>query len=127
MSKFALEAYATALRQELAAVEPRPHVCTINPGPILTPLTTTDTQQEALKHVRAESRWTQQLHRLVKRSQQYVRYNGVEPQLAAKALADVVHARRPPERTTINYTLEMRLAALTPQMVMDAVVGFMAQ
>merc|ERR1719356_1899025 len=40
MSKVALEAYSTALRQELAFLDPPVHVVTLNPGAMRTPMVT---------------------------------------------------------------------------------------
>ena len=121
MSKFAIEAYASALRQELAVIDPPVHVCTVNPGPILTPLSTVATEKAAMAHVRRESRWSHGLLTLIKRAKQYTALHGVEPQLAAEGIAELVHAIHPPARTTINFTLEMRLAACTPQWLLDLV------
>ena len=56
MSKFALEAYATSLRQELSVVSPPLRVCMVHAGPVATPLTTKRTQEKALQHVEASNR-----------------------------------------------------------------------
>ena len=121
MSKFAMEAYASGLRQELAVIDPTCHVCTVNPGPILTPLSTVATEKAAMAHVRRDSRWSHGLLTLVKRAKQYTSLHGVEPELAAEGIAELVHATHPPRRTVINFTLEMRLAACTPQWLLDLV------
>ena len=122
MSKFALDAYATALRQEVAAVNAPPtRVCMVYPGPIQTPLSTRATEQAALAHVRAESRWSAGLLALVSSAKAYVGARGIEPSHAARAIAAIVHAIEPPRSTTINYTLEMRMAAFTPQWLLDLV------
>ena len=121
ISKFAIEAYASSLRQELAVTEAAAHVCTVNPGPILTPLSTVATEQAAMAHVSRGSRWSHGLRALVRRAKLYTRLHAVEPALAAEGIAELVHAVRPPRRMTINYTLEMRLAAWAPQWLLDVV------
>lgn len=119
MSKFALEGYSAALRQELAVCEPPIAVCLVNPGPIATPLSTDATVHGALEHVRSRSEWTAGLTNLVETSKAYSRRHARPAPFAAQAIAEVVHAIRPPRRTTINYTYPMRLASWTPQCVLD--------
>lgn len=120
MSKLALEGYAVALRQELAVCEPPIHVCLVHPGPIDTPLSTEATERAALEHVRARSAWSAGLTKLVATSAAYRRH-ARPAAFAAQAMGEVVHAIRPPWRTTINYTYLMRLASWTPQWVLDLV------
>ena len=121
MSKLALEGYSAALRQELAVREPPVAVCHVNPGPITTPLSTDATERAALEHVRAKSEWSAGLMRLIEASRAYSRRHAMPAALAAQALGEVVHAIRPPRRTTINYTYAMRIASWTPQWVLDIV------
>ena len=121
MSKFALEGYAAALRQELSVRTPPIHVCLVNPGPICTPLSTEATERAALEHVRAGSEWSVGLRKLVGTARVYSRRHARPAAYAAQAIAEVVHAVRPPRRTTINYTYLMRLASWTPQWGLDLV------
>ena len=53
MSKFALEAYATALRQELSVLPAPPYVVVVRPGPVNTPLSTEHTARCAYEHAQA--------------------------------------------------------------------------
>ena len=100
-------------------------VCLVNPGPIDTPLSTQATEHAALKHVQARSGWSAGLRNLVTAAEAYTRRHARPAAYAAQAIAEVVHSVHPPRRTTINYTYPMRLAAWTPQWVLDLVAESM--
>ena len=94
---------------------------TVCPGPVRTPLSTTATEAAATRHATEGSPWQRGLFALVRTARAYVGTQGMAAEHCAEAIAEVVHALEPPDRTTINYTLPMRLAASTPQWLLDAV------
>ena len=123
MSKFCVEAYAIALRQELAVLSPPTHVCVVRPGPVHTPLTDEATARRARAHAELSPRWRANLMELVDTAAQYSRLRGIAPAAAASPMYDACHAVTPPRHLHINYTLEMRLAACMPQWVLDATIS----
>ena len=74
-----------------------------------------------MRHVALGSQWSRGLLALVESAKWYTSKCGVAPAVAAVALADLLHAVEPPQCTAINYTMQMRLAAWTPQRLLDLV------
>ena len=72
-----------------------------------------------MRHATEDSPWRKGLLALVASAKLYLGTQGIRAEPAAAAIAEVVHAIEPPARTTINYTLPMRLAARTPQWLLD--------
>ena len=85
------------------------------------------TERAARAHIDAGSRWSAGLLAMVHTARRYVGRHGVPATEAAMAIAELVHAVQPAPRTLLNYTAEMRLAALAPQWVLDYAMQRMLQ
>ena len=123
MSKWAVEAYSIALRQELSVLEPPVDVTILRPGPILTELPLEHTVRGAEVHAKREggSLWADGLQAVIWATKQYAARNGVPPPALGALIARLVHARSPPMTAEFNVTPEMRLASWMPQWLLDAV------
>eukprot|EP01062_Namystynia_karyoxenos_P005578 TRINITY_DN11936_c0_g1_i1.p1 TRINITY_DN11936_c0_g1~~TRINITY_DN11936_c0_g1_i1.p1 ORF type:complete len:351 (+),score=113.94 TRINITY_DN11936_c0_g1_i1:89-1141(+) len=126
MSKFAIEAMAVALKQEVSPLGV--HVGVIAPGAMVTPMTAN--QQVGCKNdwftQAAEKEGTRYRAALLSGSKlaySYMQRNGHPPELVARAAHELVHSRRPLGRYLVGMSLEMWLVSLTPQCVLDLAVA----
>ena len=126
MSKWAVEAFSIALRQELSMLSPPVHVVTLQPGPILTQLSGAQTTDVALALAAKGSLWKGALLAQVTTAEAYVGFYGQPAERAGRAVVEVVHAVVPPRSLPVNATLAMRAAAWTPQPVLDMVARHQA-
>jgi len=126
MSKFALEAYSTALRQELSLLDDPVSVVVLNPGPVVTPLLTGQLsggpnaffERHAERH--QMTLWSDQLRIGGRIARSYMSRHATTPDLVARTVVEVVHARQPARRYKINVSWLMAVAAWTPQWIIDA-------
>ncbi len=124
MSKFAVEAYTVGLRQELGTLRDPVHVITLNPGAIATDMVGSqlaDSSNFFLQHARSrpDTLFRAQLEQGAKMAQAYMKAHQVPAQRIAEAIYAALHCVAPPDRVLVNVSLEMRLAALAPQRLLD--------
>jgi 2,3-dihydro-2,3-dihydroxybenzoate dehydrogenase len=128
MSKFALEAYAVGLRQELSVLQDGPvKVIVVNPGAHATPLLLDQLsggsnaffEQHAARE--GGTLWAGALARGGRVAQQYMRRFAKSPEGFAERIVGLVHAPSGlcADRVLINVSPLMRVAAWTPQWVLD--------
>jgi NAD(P)-dependent dehydrogenase (short-subunit alcohol dehydrogenase family) len=140
MSKFAIEAYAAALRQELSLLPGRAVAVTVlNPGAVDTPLVSNQlaggsnafferhaADYAQLLETRPEgvhgTRWRSALSVGAKWAQAYMQYHAVPASQVAARIVRLVHTTRPPPRLAPNMSFEMRAASFVPQWVLDYAV-----
>merc|ERR1712216_30191 len=113
MSKFAVEAYAVALRQELALLEAPVRVVTLNPGPFKTPMLQEQRPggSNAFFERAARKPGTLFAKSLLKGAviaQNYMEKNGSVPNALAATVLEVVQSCKPRSRYVIGATFEMR-------------------
>ena len=128
MSKYALEAYAVALRQELSVLKDgTAKVVVVNPGAFATPLLKDQLRggSNAFFERHCESDggtlWREQLLRGGRVAQQYMERFARPPEEVARKMVELVHtpSRQCPDRVLINVSQLMRIARWTPQFVLD--------
>lgn len=128
MSKFAIEALSTALRQEMMLLDEPVSVVTLNPGAMLTPMCANQqlggSNQFFELHASRypDSLWRCALLKGAVVATTYMAKCAKSPQLVADAVFDIVHATQPPDRVVVNASLQMRLSYLMPQWFLDRVV-----
>ena len=127
MSKFALEAYAVALRQELSVLEDGPvSVIVLNPGAMRTPMLEA---QMSGKHnaffeqhaAREGTLWHRPLTKGSKVAIDYMTTFGRDPKLVSTKVVEVVHtpACAVQDRYLVNVSPLMKVARWVPQWVID--------
>ena len=120
VSKIAVEAWAAALRQELALTRMR--VIIVRPGAHATGLLD---EVRAGFDARADDpitgRWMPKVGRIAERPLR----KGGDPVDVARAVARALTARRPRRVYEVNTMLAMRLGALVPGRVRDRLVGLL--
>lgn len=128
MSKFALEAYATGLRQELSVLRDGPvKVIVVNPGAHATPLLLDQmsggTNAFFERHASREggTLWAKELAKGGVVAKKYMKRFAKCPTEFASRMMGLVHAPSTlcPDRVPINVSPLMRLAAWTPQWILD--------
>eukprot|EP00929_Paragymnodinium_shiwhaense_P103919 TRINITY_DN67781_c0_g1_i1.p1 TRINITY_DN67781_c0_g1~~TRINITY_DN67781_c0_g1_i1.p1 ORF type:complete len:365 (+),score=35.10 TRINITY_DN67781_c0_g1_i1:118-1095(+) len=130
MSKFAVEAYATALRQELSLLEAPVRVVTINPGAFKTPMVLEQQAggPNAFFERAARKPGTLFAESLLKGAvlaQGYMRRNGNDPELLGSRVLEILDLCEPLPRYIIGATFEMRwIVPLVPQFLLDAVLAW---
>mmetsp|Transcript_1433 Transcript_1433/g.1966 ORF Transcript_1433/g.1966 Transcript_1433/m.1966 type:complete len:294 (-) Transcript_1433:3993-4874(-) len=111
MSKFAIEAYSTALGQELGNVK----VIVLNPGAMKTDML----DVSYLERFRSSERFGHKISTVISTAKSYMSRNGVSPTTCAKAVHNCLHQTYPPRRVLVNVSWEMMLSSLVPQAVLD--------
>ena len=131
MSKFALEAYAVALRQEMLMLKQADpsrravRVVVVNPGAMRTPLLAAQMRGGSNaffeRHAaRPEGTlWEAPLRKGAAVAQGYMERHGGDPQRVADVVVRAVHAARPLDRYLVGVSPEMRLAKHVPQWLLD--------
>ena len=128
MSKFALEAYATGLRQELGVLQDGPvKVILVNPGAHATPLLLNQLSGGSNaffeRHRKREggSLWDDALAKGGKVAQKYMEQFAKSPKSLADKMVSLIHtpSRRCADRVLINVSPLMRAARYTPQWILD--------
>ena len=74
---------------------------------------------QAFELVRAGSKWSAALLRMVATLESFTQRFGVPASQVAPEFAQLVHAVRPPYRAVINPSWPLRIAAWIPQSVLD--------
>ena len=121
MSKICLEAYVIGLRQEMQLLGKNnaPHIVVINPGAMQTPLLA-----ESLKHGFVpkidNSLYQSQMKKGYHVAKTYMDKYGQDPSMVANVVVKAVHDVTPCKRYLINVSLEMKVAKLLPQWMLDA-------
>ncbi len=129
MSKFAVEAYSTGLRQELSTLQERVDVVVVNPGAMGTKLVFDQLNPETSYHYQhavnnPDTLFKHQLSQGAKLAVGYMKKNHVDPQIFGEAIYKALHSRDPIDRVLVNVSYEMMLASITPQFVLDAATRY---
>ena len=127
MSKFALEAYAIGLRQELEVLKDGVvKVVIVNPGAHATPLLINQLSGGSNaffeRHsIPGGSLWEDALSKGGQVAQNYMKRYAQDPKKFANKMMQLVHTPSSycPERVLINVSPLMRLARWTPQWILD--------
>ena len=128
MSKFALEAFAAALRQEMLLLPGGPCVVIINPGAMKTPMLLNQLSGGAnaffeLHANRAEgTRWRDSLLAGGEIAASYMERHGKNPDVVAKTVYRICHAFHPRDRYVIASSVEMRVSKYRRQWILDCAV-----
>eukprot|EP00944_MAST-04C_sp_MAST-4C-sp1_P005660 g5660.t1 len=118
MSKFALQAYVTALRQELELIGV--NVKGIYPGAIETPLSKEDTIEMSKLHIaKSKTMYRNALMQFVKQSSSYINHYAKSPQCVADVVVNICLNQDTPDTLLVNSSNLMKLLKYVPQSLLD--------
>jgi len=128
MSKFAVEAYSTALRQELALLDKPVRVVTMNPGAMVTPLLKEQQlgASNSFFEISARKEGTLFGPSLLKGAPvavDYMRRNASDPVVVGQTTRSIIHSLAPSPRYVVGASFEMQyLLPFIPQSLLDAIM-----
>ena len=118
MSKFALQAYVTALRQELELIGVT--VKGIYPGAIETQLSKKDTIEMSRLHVaKTRTMYRNALMQFVKQSSSYINHYAKSPRCVADVVVNICLNHNTPDTLLVNSSNLMRFLKYVPQSLLD--------
>lgn len=119
MTKFAVEAYSTSLRQELSLLPLETHVVVINPGPHESGMTKKSDSKFGDAAAKSQSMFAAVSAKAEPIAQAYMDRFSKPASNVANAICTVVHWVHPPRRFKVNVTTQMELMRYAPQSVLD--------
>ena len=119
MSKFALQAYVTALRQELDLVGV--HVKGVYPGAIATKLSMNHTIDMTMHHIENNSTlFKNPLLQFVNTSKRYIHSNAKDPKYVANEIVEAcLYETTSSNNILVNVSTMMKILKYLPQSIMD--------
>lgn len=128
MSKFAVEAYSAALRQELALLNPPVRVVVLNPGAMSTPMLKEQRPGASnsffqLSSQRDGTLFGPALLKAAPLAADYMRRNASNPSVVSDTTFSIIHSCSPLSRYVIGASFEMRyVMPFLPQRLLDVVM-----
>ena len=120
ISKFGVEAYSAALRQELSILTPPVLVTILNPGAHETAMTTS--HNIVGKNVNSNSQFAKFLKRGSVVAEKYIASHQRPASGVGEIVAVLAHELNPPARVKINVSMEMEIMRWIPQSLLDRLV-----
>lgn len=126
ITKFAIEAYSTALRQEFNMLENSVMVTILCPGAHVSEMTDAKSDTLGLQANLSKSLFALGLTKVEKHARKYIDSKKRPASDVGKAVLRLVHLYNPPRRQNVNVSWEMFFAKFTPQFVLDSAVDFLS-
>ena len=124
MSKFALQAYVIALRQELSLVGVQ--VKGVYPGAIATKLSMNHTTDMTIQHIENnKTLFKNPLLQFIDASKSYIHKMAKEPKYVANEIVKICLYENPNKNILVNVSIMMKILKYLPEAVMDYGAGIM--